>query len=135
MHDLIRLVEVFGTHLLTLDVRQHSARHGQALEEILAWARVCPRYGKLSPNDRFDCLVHELQQTRPLIPTHLPFSPATCEVVQTFRTVAAVLEQQCAGGGGSLYHQRHHRVGPPAGSAAAGAGSPAVPAGRGRQPS
>jgi phosphoenolpyruvate carboxylase len=94
VHDLIRLVEVCGTHLLTLDVRQHSARHGQALDEILAWARVCSRYGKLSANDRFDCLVQELKQTRPLLPTHLPFTPQTCEVVQTFRTIAAVLEQQ-----------------------------------------
>ncbi len=95
VQDLIRLVEVFGTHMVTLDVRQHSALHSQAIDEIMAWAQICPRYGKLSPNDRFDCLVKELQQTRPLIPTHLPFSPPTCEVVQTFRTLAAVLEQQC----------------------------------------
>lgn len=95
VRDLIRLVEVFGLHLLTLDVRQHSARHGQALAEILAWAGVSPRYEKLSPNERFDCLVHELQQTRPLIPAHLPFAPDTREVVQTFRTIAAILEQQC----------------------------------------
>ncbi len=95
VHDLIRLVEVFGTHLLTLDVRQHSARHGQAMEEILAWAGVVPRYTKLSPNERFDCLARELQQTRPLIPAHLPFSPETREIVETFRTIAAVLEQQC----------------------------------------
>ncbi len=95
VQDLIRLVEVFGTHLLTLDIRQHSARHTEALDEILAWAGVCPRYGKLSANDRFDCLVKELQQTRPLIPTHMPFSASTCEVVRTFRTLAAVLEQQC----------------------------------------
>ncbi len=95
VHDLIRLVEVFGTHLLTVDVRQHATRHGQAMEEILAWAGVVPRYTKLSPNERFDCLVRELQQTRPLVPAHLPFSPETREVVETFRTVAAVLEQQC----------------------------------------
>ena len=95
VHDLIRLVEVFGMHLLTVDVRQHAARHGQAMEEILAWAGVVPRYTKLSPNERFDCLVRELQQTRPLVPAHLPFSPETREVVETFRTVAAVLEQQC----------------------------------------
>jgi phosphoenolpyruvate carboxylase len=94
VHDLMRLVEVCGTHLLTLDIRQHSSRHSQALDEILAWARVSPRYGKLSANDRFDCLVQELKQTRPLIPTHLPFTAQTCEVVQTFRTIAAVLEQQ-----------------------------------------
>ncbi len=95
VHDLIRLVEVFGTHLLTLDVRQHSARHGKAIEEILAWAGVAPRYTKLSANERFDCLARELQQTRPLIPAHLPFSPETREIVETFRTIAAVLEQQC----------------------------------------
>jgi phosphoenolpyruvate carboxylase len=95
VNELIRLVEVFGLHLLTLDVRQHSARHSQALAEILAWAGVSARYEKLSPNERFDCLVHELQQTRPLIPAHLPFSPDTREVVQTFRTIAAILEQQC----------------------------------------
>jgi phosphoenolpyruvate carboxylase len=92
--DLLRMVQVFGTHLLTLDVRQHSGRHAQALEEIFSWAGISTRYRKLSPNERFDCLAHELQQTRPLIPMHLPFSPDTREVVLTFRTIAAVLEQQ-----------------------------------------
>jgi phosphoenolpyruvate carboxylase len=95
VQDLIRLVDVFGTHLVTLDLREHSARHSRALEEILAWAQVCPRYGKLSAGDRFDCLARELEQTRPLIPTHLPFTPETSEVIQTFRTLSAVLEQQC----------------------------------------
>jgi phosphoenolpyruvate carboxylase len=95
VHDLMRLVEVFGTHMLTLDVRQHSARHSQAMDEIMAWAGVSPRYRKLTPNDRFDCLVQELQKTRPLLPTHLPFTPETREVVETFRTLAAILEQQC----------------------------------------
>ncbi|HVS39278.1 MAG TPA: phosphoenolpyruvate carboxylase [Gemmataceae bacterium] len=95
IHDLIRLVDAFGTHLLTLDVRQHSQRHGQAIEEILAWAGVAPRYSKMSANERFDCLVRELQQTRPLIPTHPPFSAETREVVETLRTIAAVLDQQC----------------------------------------
>ncbi|HLJ95120.1 MAG TPA: phosphoenolpyruvate carboxylase [Gemmataceae bacterium] len=95
VHDFVRLVEVFGLHLLTLDIRQHSVRHGKALAEILAWAGVSGRYEKLSPNERFDCLVQELQQKRPLIPAHLMFSAETDEVVQTFRTIAAILEQQC----------------------------------------
>ena len=37
----------------------------------------------------------ELEQTRPLIPTHLAYSAETTEVVETFRTAAAILEQQC----------------------------------------
>ncbi len=95
IHDLCRSVQVFGLHLLTLDVREHSTRHAQALEEVLAWAGVTPRYRKLPASERFDCLAGVLQQTRPLLPARLPFSPATCEVVQTFRTLAALLEQQC----------------------------------------
>jgi phosphoenolpyruvate carboxylase len=95
VHDLLRMVEVFGVHLLTLDIREHSARHGAALCEILARTGVCSRYGKLTPNERFDLLVQELAQNRPLIAAHLePFTPQTREVVQTFRTIAAVLEQQ-----------------------------------------
>ncbi len=94
--DLLRLVEVFGVHLLTLDIRQHSNRHAQALAEVFAWAGVCPRYQRLSPNERFELLVHELGQARPLIPAHLePFSAETREVIQTFRSIAALLEQQC----------------------------------------
>lgn len=95
VQDLIRKVEVFGSHLLTLDVRQHSARHEEALEEILRWAGITANYRQLTADERFDCLARELLETRPLIPTHLPFTPETREVVQTFRTIAAVLEQQC----------------------------------------
>src|SRR5262249_38686274 len=95
IRDLLRLIEVFGTHLLTLDIRQHSVCHSQAIEEILSWAGVCNRYSKFTASEGFDCLAKELTQTRPLIPAHLPFSPATQEVIQTFRTIEAVLQQQC----------------------------------------
>ncbi|MFO0819545.1 MAG: phosphoenolpyruvate carboxylase [Pirellulales bacterium] len=95
LRDLIRLVEVFGMHLLTLDVRQHSLRHGRAVEEALAWAGVCPNYLSLSSDERFKCLVEELGRGRPLIPTHLPYSAESCEVIETFRALAALLEQQC----------------------------------------
>ena len=38
--------------------------------------------------------MRELDETRPLIPTHLPYSPESCEVIETFRTASAILEQQ-----------------------------------------
>lgn len=95
LSDLIRLVEVFGLHLLTLDIRQHSNRHAKALDEILAWSGVCPAYRKLTSSERFDLLVGVLQQKRPVLPAFLPFSAETQEVVQTFRTLSAILEQQC----------------------------------------
>ena len=94
IQDMIRLVEVFGVHMLAIDLRQHSARHTRALDEIFRAAGVRDDYASLKPEDRFACLVRELEHTRPLIPTRLPFSPETNEVVLTFRTTAAILEQQ-----------------------------------------
>jgi phosphoenolpyruvate carboxylase len=94
LSDVIRLVEVFGLHLLTMDCRQHSQRHGGALTEIFAKTGVCGDYLKLSAGERFDCLVKELQSARPLVPAHLAYTPETCEVVQTFRSIAALLERQ-----------------------------------------
>ncbi len=95
IRDLIRLVEVFGLHLLTLDLRQHGARHTDALDEILRAAGVHLGYAQLSPDERFELLAAELESTRPLIPAHLDYSPETTEVIRTFRTVAAILERRC----------------------------------------
>ena len=95
LQDMIRLVDVFGVHMLKIDLRQHSGRHLQALDEIFRWAGVCNSYMQMNDEARFACLVGELQHTRPLIPAHLPFSEETTEVVQTFRTTAAILDQIC----------------------------------------
>ena len=95
IRDMIRLVEVFGVHLLTLDLRQHAARHAGALDEVFKAAGVCPDYLQLTPDRRFELLAKELESTRPLIPAHLEYSPETSEVIRTFRAVAAILERQC----------------------------------------
>lgn len=95
VRDAVRLAEVFGVHLLQLDIRQHSGRHASAVAEVLAWAGVCPNYQAITPDERFDVLAAELAGTRPLIPARLAFTPDTVEVIQTFRTMAAIVEQQC----------------------------------------
>ncbi len=95
IRDFIRVVEVFGLHLLTLDIRQHSGRHESATDEVLKAGGVCANYKELTPDERFEVLAKELESARPLIPTHLPYSPETTEVIRTFRTMAAVLEQRC----------------------------------------
>lgn len=98
LKDLIRLVEVFGVNLVTLDLRQHSGRHSRALDEVFRRSGVCDGYLGLTTEDRFLLLVRELDQTRPLVPTRLDYSPDTSEVVATLRTAAALLEQQCPEG-------------------------------------
>ncbi|KAB8139673.1 phosphoenolpyruvate carboxylase [Chloroflexia bacterium SDU3-3] len=91
--DFIRQVEVFGLHMATLDIRQHSSRHTSALAEILAYAGVCEDYTALDEHERVALLTHELEGRRPLIPTRHSFSEETDETIQTFRTVAAILDQ------------------------------------------
>lgn len=93
LHDLIRLVEVFGVHMATLDIRQHSSRHTYALQEVLAAAGVCDNYAELDEEARTALLSAELQSKRPLIPARLTYSPETNETIETLRTVAALLEQ------------------------------------------
>jgi len=93
LRDWLVQVRVFGLCISRLDIRQHSARHEAALAEILAHAGVCADYAGLTEAERTALLARELENPRPLIPTRLPYSDAAAEVVSTFRTVAAIIDQ------------------------------------------
>jgi phosphoenolpyruvate carboxylase len=93
LHDVIREVEVFGLHLATLDIRQHSERHERAVAEVLAVAGVTPSFRALDEEARVALLAQALADPRPLVPLRPSYTPETREVVETFRTVAAVLEE------------------------------------------
>ncbi len=88
LHDVIRLVEVFGFEFVKLDIREHARRHGQALAEVLRATRVEDDYLSLSEEDRQALLIREINDPRPLIPLDLETLPQTArEVVETFRMV------------------------------------------------
>jgi phosphoenolpyruvate carboxylase len=89
----IRQVDVFGLHLATLDCRQHSERHQNALAEVLERAGVCADFSSLNEAQRVDLLSKELSNKRPLIPARLNYSAETVETIETFRTIAAILDQ------------------------------------------
>ena len=109
---MIRLVEVFGLHLLKLDLRQHSARHGRRWPRCSRPPASAPNYPALTPDERFDLLATELENPRPLIPAHLPFTPDTAEVILTFRTMAAIARPAVPGGARHLHHQLDDRARP-----------------------
>ncbi len=82
-------IDIFGFHLAKLDLRQHSSRHSQALDEITKNLGVIELgYGSLSEEERFEWLCNELKSRRPLIPSKLDFSAQTNETVEVFRTMA-----------------------------------------------
>lgn len=91
--DFMREVEVFGLHLATLDIRQHSERHLSAITEVLATAGVCVSFSALDESARIALLSRMLEDSRPLVPVQPSYTPATQEVVETFRAVAAVLHE------------------------------------------
>ena len=92
LRDVIRQVEVFGFHFALLDVRENSAVHRAALDEIFAVLGVQDGYAEMAENDRAALLAREIADRRPLIPLDISgFSAATREAVQTFRTLHDLL--------------------------------------------
>jgi phosphoenolpyruvate carboxylase len=87
LQDLRWRVQAFGFHLAELEIREHSARHAEALAEILAATHVCPDYLSLTDAERAQLLAAEIVNPRPLIPAELRFEPSTVRVVELFRTI------------------------------------------------
>jgi phosphoenolpyruvate carboxylase len=63
---LRRSVEVFGFHLATVDLRQSSDRHEEALAELLRVARVTPDYHSLVESEKQQLLIGLLRDPRPV---------------------------------------------------------------------
>lgn len=89
LQDLRWRVQAFGFHLAELEIREHSARHAEALAEIFAATQVCPDYLSLSDAERARLLAVEIVNPRPLIPAELSFQPSTTRIVELFRTIRA----------------------------------------------
>ena len=66
LHPLIRAVDVFGFHLATVDLRQSSDKHEEAVAELLATARIEGAYGQLDETARRTLLLRLLCDSRPL---------------------------------------------------------------------
>lgn len=91
LRRLIYAIDIFGFYLAKLDARQHSKRHRQALEEILASQALLPagkRLEDLTEEQRIAFLAGELVNKRPLIPARLHYSDDTNETIEVFRTIA-----------------------------------------------
>ncbi|CAH0122661.1 MULTISPECIES: phosphoenolpyruvate carboxylase [unclassified Paenibacillus] len=84
---LIRQVELFGFHLATLDVRQHSQEHENAITEILASMNIVQNYGELSEDEKVALLDRLLNDPRPLTSSYLEYSEGTKECVDVYRTI------------------------------------------------
>lgn len=89
--DAIVRARVFGLHLATLDIRQHSRVHEAAVAELLALAGATDLYTQLSEPERVELLRAELAQPRPLRPIGAVLSEGAEELLRTLEVVRAAL--------------------------------------------
>jgi phosphoenolpyruvate carboxylase len=93
VRDLQVQAEVFGFHLVTLDLRQHAARHTAALTEVFARYGDADDFGSLDEDAKVALLAHELTLARPLAPAILDFDEDTNETLGLFRLVRQAYER------------------------------------------
>lgn len=89
---LIRNVEVFGFHLATLDIRQHSARHRAAIAELFNRYGIFSDYNALAEADKERVLTQEIRNLRPFT-AQLHFSDETNETIALFRLIRRAKEE------------------------------------------
>ncbi|MCZ0702136.1 phosphoenolpyruvate carboxylase [Natronobacillus azotifigens] len=87
LREIIRQVEIFGFHLATLDIRNHSGEHESTLTEILRQVGIADDYRSLEEEDKLELLIKILEDPRPLISIYDEFSDETQEMIRTFRTI------------------------------------------------
>ena len=93
---LVQQARIFGFHLASMDIRQHSDRHRQAVAELLnRYNRPHNRhydYDALPERERMQLLVEEIESPRPLT-ARLQYSNETNETVALFRLIRQAHER------------------------------------------
>ncbi|TVQ59145.1 MAG: phosphoenolpyruvate carboxylase [Phycisphaerales bacterium] len=92
--DAIVRAKVFGLHIATLDIRQHSGVHEQAVAELLRIGSVTDDYAALDEPARLAVLRRELTNPRPLRPAEAALSDDTRELLDTLGVVRAAVERE-----------------------------------------
>jgi len=87
INRFIRQIELFGFHLASLEVRNHSGEHESAIAEILAKVNITADYQILSEKVKIAILNAVLQDPRPLSLPRESYSEATREVIETFKVI------------------------------------------------
>lgn len=87
IQKLIRQVELFGFHTATLDIRQHSQEHENAMSEILQKMNVVQDYASLTEDEKVELLNNLLNDPRPLTTPYQEYSASTEECLEVYRTV------------------------------------------------
>ncbi|WHY02158.1 phosphoenolpyruvate carboxylase [Neobacillus sp. DY30] len=87
IQKLIRQVQLFGFHLATLDIRNHSGEHEAAISEILRKVQITDNYAQLSEDEKVKILENILMDPRPLLLLNEDYTPETQQMIQVFQMI------------------------------------------------
>ncbi len=87
---VIRTVEAFGFHLAALDIRQNSAFHDKAVEQLLQAAQAKEtNFSEWSEEKRVAFLNEELSSSRPFTHNEAELGPEATAVLECYRVIAS----------------------------------------------
>ena len=85
LDTLLTQVHIFGFSLASLDIRQESSRHSDAINELTVYLNLPKSYAAMNEEEKIHWLINELQTRRPLIPASVNWSDGTEETFAVFR--------------------------------------------------
>lgn len=89
LRRLIHKLQIFGLHLVPLDVREDAQRHAAAMDELCRYYGVTDDYLGLPEDAKQALLDREIVNPRPFFPAEPHFSAVTNQVIATWRMIAA----------------------------------------------
>ena len=87
--DLIRSVSLFGFHLMSIDLRQHAAKHAEVVDQLFAHANL-ENFQQLNEEDKQKVLLRELRTQRPLYSPYINYSSHTMRELAIFHAAADI---------------------------------------------
>ncbi|MFO7628502.1 MAG: phosphoenolpyruvate carboxylase [Prochlorococcaceae cyanobacterium] len=93
LRKLLSQVHIFSFTLASLDIRQESTRHSDALDELSRYLQLPVPYCSMEEEQRIQWLLAELKTRRPLVPAAAPWSAATAETFAVFRMLQRLQQE------------------------------------------
>ncbi|MEB3242392.1 MAG: phosphoenolpyruvate carboxylase, partial [Cyanobacteriota bacterium] len=90
---LISQVHTFSFCLASMDIRQESTRHSDAIDELTRYLQLPVPYGEMGEEERVEWLLAELQTRRPLLPPSASWSAATAETFAVFQMLQRLQQE------------------------------------------
>jgi len=93
VNNLLTQVHIFGFSLASLDIRQESTRHSDAIQELTNYLDLSVQYDQMSEEEKIKWLVAELNTKRPLIPSDVNWKKTTEETFSVFKMVKRLQQE------------------------------------------